>query len=213
MDALTSRLWPITIAFCVAPLLWLLLDIGLNRLGSNPIQAMHIYLGDWSLRFLCITLAITPLQTMTQWRGMTDYRQLFGLTAFFYATLHLLGYLSADHAWVWPIIGLDLWQSSYLWFGLLAYLILLLLAVTSPKAAKKRLGKTWKKLHRYIYLAAAAAILHYFWQLKGNLAEPLFYLLVLGMLLGFRGLVWLKNRRFGLTAPSKPHAADPDRAD
>lgn len=121
--------------------------------------------------------------------------------------------MSADHAWVWPIIGLDLWQSSYLWFGLLAYLILLLLAVTSPKAAKKRLGKTWKKLHRYIYLAAAAAILHYFWQLKGNLAEPLFYLLVLGMLLGFRGLVWLKNRRFGLAVPSKPRAANPDRTD
>ncbi|MCQ8182251.1 sulfoxide reductase heme-binding subunit YedZ [Methylomonas sp. SURF-1] len=213
MDALISRLWPITIAFCTAPLLWLLVAIGLNHLGSNPIQAMHIFLGDWALRFLCITLAITPVQTMTQWRGMTDYRQLFGLTAFFYATLHLLGYLSADHAWAWPMIALDILQSSYLWFGLVAYLILLLLAVTSPKAAKKRLGKSWKKLHRYIYLAAGAAILHYFWQLKGNLAEPLFYLLVLGMLMGFRGLVWLKNRRYGPAVTAKPRAASPDRAE
>ncbi len=211
MDALINRLWPITQVCCAAPILWLLLEIGLNRLGSNPIQAMHIFLGDWSLRFLCITLAITPLQTMTNWRGMTDYRQLFGLTAFFYATLHLLGYLSADQAWAWPVIGIDILQSSYLWFGLLAYLILLLLALTSPKVAKKRLGKTWKKLHRYIYLAAGAAIVHYFWQLKGNLAEPLFYLLVLGMLMGFRGLVWLKNHRFGQTARAKPQAANRDR--
>ncbi|MEE7626863.1 ferric reductase-like transmembrane domain-containing protein [Methylobacter sp. Wu8] len=147
------------------------------------------------MRFLCLTLAITPIQTITKWRGMADYRQLFGLYAFFYASLHLLGYLLADHALMWRIIGIDIIESPYIWFGVLAYGIIFLLALTSPKWAKKRMGKTWKKLHRLIYIAAVAAIIHYFWQLKGNLAEPLFYSIIVFLLLGFRVLVWVKNRQ------------------
>jgi sulfoxide reductase heme-binding subunit YedZ len=180
---------------CLIPLLWLLADIAFDNLGANPIQALHIRLGDWALRFLCITLVITPLQTMTKWRGMADYRQLFGLYAFFYATLHVLAYLLIDHALVWHMIGTDIIESSYIWFGVLAYIIVFLLALTSPKWAKKRMGKNWKKLHRFIYLAAVAAIIHYFWQLKGNLAEPLFYSIIVFLLLIFRVLAWVKNRQ------------------
>lgn len=180
---------------CLIPLLWLFIDIAFDNLGSNPIQALHIRLGDWSLRFLCITLAITPIQTMTKWRGMADYRQLFGLFAFFYATLHVLVYLLVDHALAWHMIGIDIIESPYIWFGVLAYIIVFLLALTSPKWAKKRMGKNWKKLHRFIYLAAVAAVIHYFWQLKGNLAEPLFYSIIVLLLLSFRVLVWLKNRQ------------------
>lgn len=177
------------------PLLWLLVDIAFDNLGSNPVQALHIRLGDWSLRFLCLTLAITPLQTFTKWRGMADYRQLLGLYAFFYASLHVLAYLWMDHALVWRMIGIDILESPYIWFGLLTYLIVLLLALTSPKWAKKRMGKNWKKLHRFIYIAAVAAIIHYFWQLKGNLAEPLFYSIIVFLLLSFRVLAWVKNRQ------------------
>ena len=180
---------------CLVPLVWVLLDMGFDNLGGNPIQALHIRLGDWSLRFLCITLAITPLQTMTPWRGMSDFRQLFGMYAFFYASLHVLAYLTVDNALAWPIIGMDILQSSYIWFGLLAYVLVFLLAISTPKAAKKRLGKSWKKLHRFIYLAAAAAIVHYFWQLKGNLAQPVFYLLLIGFLLLFRVVAWFKDRQ------------------
>jgi len=168
---------------CLIPLLWLLADIAFDNLGANPIQALHIRLGDWALRFLCITLVITPLQTMTKWRGMADYRQLFGLYAFFYASLHVLAYLLIDHALVWHMIGTDIIESPYIWFGVLAYIVVFLLALTSPKWAKKRMGKTWKKLHRFIYLAAVAAVIHYFWQLKGNLAEPLFYSIIVFLLL------------------------------
>lgn len=195
MTSQLANLRSLLIAACLAPLAWVLIDIVADNLGANPIRALHMRLGDWSLRFLCLTLAITPLQTLTQWRGMTDYRQLLGLFAFFYASLHFLGYLWVDHALVLKTVLIDIGQSSYLWFGLLAYLIILLLAITSPKSAKKRLGKTWKKLHRFIYLAAGAAILHYLWQLKSNLAEPLFYLTIVAMLLGFRVVVWLRNRR------------------
>jgi sulfoxide reductase heme-binding subunit YedZ len=183
------------IAGCLIPLLWLCVDVVFDNLGSNPIEALHIRLGDWALRFLCVTLAITPLQIITQWRGMADYRQLFGLCAFFYATLHLLAYLVVDHALAWHMIAVDIIQSPYIWFGVLAYIIILLLALTSGKWAKKRMGKNWKRLHRFIYLAAVAAIFHYFWQLKGNLAEPLLYSILMFLLLGFRVLVWLKNRR------------------
>lgn len=180
---------------CLIPLLWLLVDIAFDNLGANPIQALHIRLGDWSLRFLCLTLAITPIQIITKWRGMADYRQLFGLYAFFYASLHLLAYLLVDHALMWGMIGTDIFESPYIWFGVLAYLIVLLLALTSHKWAKQRMGRTWKKLHRFIYLAVVAAVIHYFWQLKGNLAEPLFYSIIVFLLLGFRVLAWVKNRQ------------------
>ncbi|MDI1231488.1 MAG: sulfoxide reductase heme-binding subunit YedZ [Methylobacter sp.] len=186
----------LTIVACLIPLLWILIDIAFNNLGSNPIQALHIRLGDWSLRFLWLTLAVTPIQTMTKWRGMANYRQLLGLYAFFYATLHVLTYLLVDHSLIWRIIGIDIIESTYIWFGVLAYIIVFLLALSSPKWAKKRMGKTWKKLHRFIYIAAVAAIIHYYWQLKGNLAEPLFYLIIVVLLLGFRLAVWFKNYQF-----------------
>ncbi|MGZ4969893.1 MAG: sulfite oxidase heme-binding subunit YedZ [Methylobacter sp.] len=182
------------IVLCLIPLLWLCIDIAFDNLGANPTQALHIRLGDWSLRFLCLTLAITPIQTITKWRGMADYRQLFGLYAFFYASLHVLAYLLIDHALVWRMIGIDVIESPYIWFGVLAYIVVFLLALTSSKWAKKRMGKNWKKLHRFIYLAVVAAVVHYFWQLKGNLAEPLFYSIMVFLLLGFRVLAWVKNR-------------------
>ena len=189
------NLWSTVIAVCLLPLIGLFIDAAFDDLGSNPIQALHIRLGDWALRFLCLTLLITPIQTMTKWRGMADYRQLFGLYAFFYATLHVLAYVLIDHALMWRIIAIDIIESPYIWFGLTAYLIVFLLALSSPKWAKKRMGKSWKKLHRFIYVAAIAAIIHYFWQLKGNLAEPLFYSIIVFLLLSFRVLAWVKNRQ------------------
>lgn len=181
------------IAGCL-PLLWLLVDIGFDNLGSNPIQALHIRLGDWSLRFLCITLLITPWQKITGWQGMTPYRQLFGLFSFFYATLHLIAYLWLDHGLEWQVIGTDIAESSYIWYGLVGYIVLLLLALTSSKAAKKLMGKSWKKLHRYIYIGSVAVIIHYFWQLKGNLWQPIFYALIIGILLLFRIMLWVRNK-------------------
>lgn len=195
MIARIDKLWLTTLLACLIPLVWLLFDIAFDQLGANPIQALHIRLGDWTLRFLCLTLAITPVQTITQWRGMTTYRQIFGLYTFFYASLHLLSYLLIDHALQWRMIGIDIIESSYIWLGIVAYIIIFLLAISTPKSAKKYLGKNWKKLHRFIYLAAGAGILHYFWQLKGNLIEPLFYLIIIVLLLGFRCLVWLTNRQ------------------
>ena len=194
---------------CWLPLLGLLLDMLIDNLGSNPIQAVHIRLGDWSLRFLCLTLVITPVQTITNWRGMSDYRRMFGLFTFVYATLHVLAYLVMDHYLAWRTIGIDILESSYIWFGVLTYLIILALAVTTPIWSKKIMGKKWKKLHRLIYLAAFTAVIHYFWQLKGNLAEPLFYLIIIMVLLGFRLLALFKTRRMSRLMIPKGRIATP----
>jgi methionine sulfoxide reductase heme-binding subunit len=190
------KLRNLCITASLIPLFLILIDIVFDNLGANPIQALHIRLGDWSLRFLCITLAITPIQKITKWRGMSNYRQLFGLYSFFYATLHLLAYLCIDQALVWSIIVADIVESSYIWFGLLAYIIIFLLAITSPDSAKKMMGKSWKKLHRFIYPASVAVIIHYFWQLKGNLLQPVFYSILVFLLLAFRAGVWYKKRQF-----------------
>lgn len=185
------------ITLCLLPLFSILLDIFTDNLGSNAIQALHIRLGDWSLRFLWLTLTVTPIQIITNWRGMADYRQLIGLFAFFYASTHLLVYLLLDQAFQWHNIGLDILESSYIWFGIFAYLILFLLALSSPKKAKKIMGKSWKKLHRWIYYAAVAVIIHYYSQLKGNLTEPFVYSVILGLLLLFRLGAWYKNKQLG----------------
>jgi methionine sulfoxide reductase heme-binding subunit len=190
------KLRNLCITASLIPLFWIVIDILFDNLGANSIQALHIRLGDWSLRFLCITLAVTPVQTITRWRGMSNYRQLFGLFAFFYATLHLLAYLCIDQALVWPIIVTDIVESTYIWFGLLAYIVIFLLAITSPDSAKKIMGKSWKKLHRFIYPASVAVIIHYFWQLKGNLLQPVFYMILVFLLLAFRAAVWYKKRKF-----------------
>jgi methionine sulfoxide reductase heme-binding subunit len=190
------KLRNLCITASLIPLFWIFIDILFDNLGANPIQALHIRLGDWALRFLCITLAITPIQKITKWRGMANYRQLFGLYAFFYGTLHLLAYLLIDHALAWPVIVADVVESSYIWFGLLAYIVIFLLAITSPNSAKKMMGKSWKKLHRFIYPASIAVIIHYFWQLKGNLLQPVFYTILIFLLLAFRAGVWYKKRQF-----------------
>lgn len=190
------KLRNLCITASLIPLIRILIDIVFDNLGANPIQGLHIRLGDLALRFLCITLAITPIQKITKWPRMSNYRQLFGLFSFFYATLHVLSYLCIDHALVWPVIVTDVVESTYIWFGLFAYVIIFLLALTSSKSAKKTMGKAWKKLHRFIYPASIAVIIHYFWQLKGNLLQPVFYTLLVFLLLSFRVAVWYKNRQF-----------------
>lgn len=170
----------------MTPFLGLLLKIYLDQLGGNPIQKVHLYSGDWTLRFLCLSLAISPVVKIADWKWILDYRRMIGLYAFFYATVHVLSYLVLDHALVWRNIGVDIIESPYLMMGLTAYLIMLPMAITSTKLWQKRLKQSWKKLHRLVYFAAIVAVIHYFWQLKGNLAEPLFYAVIVGLLLGFR---------------------------
>lgn len=206
-----SDAWNACLLLCLLPFAELLLLIVSGTLGPNAIEGFHLFTGIWSLRFLVVTLMVTPLQTMTRWRGMAAFRQLFGLASFGYAALHVLGYLWIDHGLVWSAITTDILETQYIWFGLFASIVLLLLAMTSSTAAMKIMGRRWKKLHRWIYPASVAAILHYAMQLKGNLADPLFYGLVIGFLLLFRVGVWFKNRQLSrLMIPKPAKVADND---
>ena len=190
-----SSSWNLALTLVALPCAELLLLILTDNLGVNAIQGFHQFTGIWGLRFLVITLFVTPVQTVTRWRGLTRYRQLFGLASFFYAALHLYGYLWIDQALKWREIGVDVLETGYLWPGIFALIVLFLLAATSPDSAKKWLGKRWKQLHRWIYPASGAVVLHYLMQLKGNLVDPLSYGLIIGGLLAFRWMVWFKNRQ------------------
>lgn len=179
------------------PLAWLLANIQAGQLGANPIQAIHIYLGDWTLRFLCLNLAVTPFIMVTHWHGPFRYRRMIGLFTFFYATLHVLAYVILDQALAWRMIGWDIIEGSFIVMGLITYLILLFMAVTATPIWERHFGFYVAKSHRLIYIAAITAIAHYAWQLKGNLAEPLMYALIIVLLLGFRALAWRRARRAG----------------
>ena len=204
-----SDSWKLALFLSSLPGLYLLVLASFGGLGGNPTQAFHQFTGLWAMRILWVTLVITPIQSVTRWKGLADFRQLFGLMAFFYAGLHLYGYLAIDLGWHWSWIGRDLWETSYLWFGLFSFIILFLLAITSPKEAKRYLGKRWKKLHRWIYPAAIAAVLHYAYQLKGNLADPLGYAIILLLLFAFRVGAWFKKRQIArLMIPVGPKVRD-----
>lgn len=192
---LSINLWWVMMLLGLTPLIGLAYLLLFDRLGANPIQAIHFYLGDWTLRFLCLSLAISPLRKITTWKWPLGYRRMIGLFTFFYASLHVLNYLWVDHALVWSSIARDIIESPYIIMGVIAYAIVLPMAITSTIAWQKRLGRNWKTLHRFIYLAAITTMLHYFWHLKGNLAEPLFYSVILGLLLGFRLLAWWQGKR------------------
>lgn len=192
LDGKVLEWWLMLLAGLI-PLWVLCYDAATEQLGANPIQALHIRLGDFALRFLCLSLLLTPLKQICNWRWALRYRRMIGLYAFFYASLHVLVYVGLDHGFNWRQIVLDVSESPYVIAGLIAFLCLLPLAITSTRAWQKRLGSDWKRLHRLIYLAAIAAIMHYFWMLKGNLVEPLFYALIIGLLLAFRAVKALKE--------------------
>ena len=201
--------WTFLCVLSFWPLLWLLLLMLFDGLGPNPIGEFHLYTGIWTLRFLLVSLCITPIQTLTQWRGMASYRQMFGLMAFFYGTLHVYGYLSIDQGWMWTAIARDVIETSYICYGIFGFVVVFLLAITTPKFAKKMMGKSWKKLHRWVYPASVAVILHWVMQLKGNLAEPFLYGVLLMMLLLFRVAAWWKNRKLmRLMIPRRPTVLD-----
>jgi methionine sulfoxide reductase heme-binding subunit len=190
---LRFNLWWVMMITGLLPFCGLVLKIALDNLGANPVQAVHYYLGLWSIRFLCLSLAVSPLRKITSWKWPLTYRRMIGLFTFFYTSLHVFSYLVLDHALVWQNIAQDMLESPYIFMGLCAYMIILPMAITSTKAWQKRLGSNWKKLHRFVYLAGVTAVIHYFWQLKGNLAEPLLYSLIVALLLGFRVVMRYKK--------------------
>jgi len=175
--------------------LGLMVNDGLNdRLGANPIETLHFGFGDWALRFLCIGLALTPVKIITGQGWPMRFRRMMGLFTFFYASLHLLVFIVLDLSLSWTAFKDEVPKSPYILMGLLTYLLLLPLAVTSIKNVQKRLGRSWLTLHRLVYLAGVTALVHYFWLVKADYAEPLIYTGIIGVLLAIRVVAYCRKK-------------------
>ncbi|MBY0430934.1 MAG: sulfoxide reductase heme-binding subunit YedZ [Rhodospirillales bacterium] len=170
---------------CLVPLPLLVLQFATHRLGANPIEAFTRGLGEWALRFLLLSLCVTPLKSVLPL--VAGWRRMLGLYAFFYACLHMLSYLGLDQAFDAADILADILKRKYMTVGMVALLLLVPLAVTSTKAMIKRLGAVrWRQLHRLTYLAAILAVLHFYLLVKADVREPLLHALILAVLLGWR---------------------------
>jgi sulfoxide reductase heme-binding subunit YedZ len=165
-----------------------------DDLGANPIEAVTLSTGRWTLRFLLITLAITPLRRLTGWNGLITFRRMLGLFAFFYASLHFGTYVVVDQFFDWETIVEDITKRRFIMAGFAALVLLVPLALTSTKGWIRRLGRRWQTIHRLIYVATALAVVHFIWKVKSDLRDPLVYASILAVLLGFRVVWWLMNR-------------------
>ena len=164
-----------------------------DGLGADPVAALTHGTGDWALRLLLLSLAMTPLRRLLGQPWPIRFRRLVGLYAFFYACLHLSVYLVLDLGGFWTQIFEDIAKRPYITVGFSAWLLLLPLALTSTRGWIRRLGRRWGQLHRLVYVAGVLAVLHYLWLVKSDLREPLLYAAVLALLLGLRA--WWRLRR------------------
>lgn len=189
MQRLINYLKPLAFLLCLIPLAHLAWAFQHDDLGANPIEALTRGLGTWGLNFLLITLAVTPVRKLTGWHWLVRLRRMLGLYCFFYALLHWVSYLWLDQFFDWAEIGKDILKRPFITVGMLTFLLLVPLAVTSNAYAIRRLGgKRWQELHRTVYAIGILAVLHYTWLVKLDILKPLLYGLVLALLLGVR--VW-----------------------
>jgi sulfoxide reductase heme-binding subunit YedZ len=173
---------------CLLPFIWVALrafQIG-GGLGANPVEEVQDTFGQWGLRLLIITLAVTPLRDWFDAPWLVHLRRMLGLFAFFYVLLHFLTWLILDQGVYWPGILVDIGKRPFITIGFLALLLLVPLAVTSTNGMMRRLGKRWKSLHRLVYLIVPLGVWHYYWQVKADVREPLIYLSIVVLLLGWR---------------------------
>ena len=187
---------PLVFVLCLLPLAWLVYAAAFNALGANPAEALIRATGDWTLRALCLVLAITPLRVLTATPQLARFRRMLGLFVFFYGLLHLLSYAWFDMGLELADIVRDIIMRPFILVGSLALLLLGLLAATSFNRSIKAMGgKRWQALHRSVYAVAGLALLHFFWMRAGknDFAEVAVYAVILGTLLGWRA--WQRLRR------------------
>lgn len=183
-----------TIAFLLAlvPLGVLAYRTYTNDLGVNPSETLQLETGGWALKFLVITLAITPVRRLTGWNRTIQYRRMLGLFAFFYACLHFLTYIVLDKYFAFGEMMRDVVKRPFITAGFVAFVAMVPLALTSTKGWIRRLGRRWQVLHRLIYVSAVAAAVHFVWKVKVAMGEPVYYAVAIAVLLGFRAIWQLK---------------------
>ena len=186
---MVSRLKPFIFLLCLVPFAQLAYNAYIGDLGVNPIDFITRFTGSWALIFLIGTLAVTPARRLTGWNDLIKLRRMLGLFAFAYASAHFATFLVLDHFFDWQAIGKDIVKRPYVTAGFTAFVIMLPLALTSTAGMIRRLGKRWQKLHRLIYLAAPAGVIHFYWLVKADIRRPAQYGFVLALLLIYRILV------------------------
>ena len=188
---------PLVFTLALAPFAWLFWGAASDSLGPNPAEALSHATGDWALRFLCLTLAVTPLRVMASLPALLRFRRMLGLFAYFYVVMHLLCYVWFDKGFDWPDIAHDIAKRPFILVGFAAFVLLTPLAATSFNRAIRALGaKRWQLLHRLVYAIAALALLHFFWMRAGkhNFAEVQVYASIVAALLGWRVVQFLRKK-------------------
>ena len=197
---------PIVFLLCLAPFALVLTDLFeiTGALGANPVEEMLDRFGNWSIRFLLIALAVTPLRKLTGRNWLTRFRRMLGLFAFFYVLMHFLVWLMLDRglyftpfAEVIPLVIEDITERTFITIGFAALLILLAMAVTSTNGMRRRLGRNWQKLHNGVYVVGVLGIWHYWWQVKKGPDDAIYYAAILAVLLGLRIYWHLKKPKKG----------------
>ncbi|MDH4056166.1 MAG: sulfoxide reductase heme-binding subunit YedZ [Gammaproteobacteria bacterium] len=196
---------PLVFVLCLLPAVLVLTDAFdiTGGLGANPIEAIQDRFGNWALRFIMITLAVTPLRRLTGWNWLSRFRRMLGLFTFFYALMHFLAWLILDRELHVGDILEDLTERPFITLGFTAVVLLTALAITSFTALRRRMGRHWQSLHNAIYVIAILGVWHYWWQVKKDITEPLIYAVILTALLGIR-LFWRLQRNTRL-ATAKQH--------
>lgn len=177
---------PLIFVACLLPLALMVWDGFHDALGANPIETLSHRTGDWTLRFLLLTLSMTPLRRWLGWAGALRLRRMLGLFTFFYACLHFLTWLVLDQFFDWEEILKDIAKRPYITLGFLAFLLLIPLAITSTRGMMRRLGRRWGQLHRLVYPIAILGVAHYWWLVKADNLQPVLYALVLSLLFALR---------------------------
>jgi methionine sulfoxide reductase heme-binding subunit len=189
---------PLVFLLCLIPFAWLVFRVFTQDLGANPQEALIRATGDWTLRFLCIVLAVTPLRTITKTPQLARFRRMLGLFVYFYVVIHLLSYSWFDMGFDVADIAKDIAKRPFILVGFSAFVLLTPLALTSFNRAIKAMGaKRWQLLHKLVYLIAGLGILHFFWMRAGknNFNEVFVYAAILAALLGWRLVQWLKKKQ------------------
>ena len=189
---------PVVFLLCLLPFAWLFYGAFTNQLGANPAEALIRATGDWTLRFVCIVLTVTPLRVISKTPALARFRRMLGLFTYFYVVVHLLSYSGFDMGFDVADIAKDIAKRPFILVGFSAFLLLTPLAATSFNAAIKRIGaKRWQMLHKLVYLIAGLGLLHFFWMRAGknNFAEVFVYAAIVAVLLGWRIQQYLHKKR------------------
>jgi sulfoxide reductase heme-binding subunit YedZ len=188
---------PFVFILCLWPLGIIILDIYYNNLGAEPVKKIMNHFGEWTLIFICLTLAMSPLKRITNLSFWIKFRRMLGLFVFFYATVHLLTYVGLDYRFDWDPIFNDVLKKKYIFIGFSAWLLLIPLAITSSQKMIKILGRNWKNLHRLVYVIAIFGSLHYIWLSKTIFFKPLVYTLIIVVLLALRIKIKKRDVNYG----------------